>query len=396
MAAVVLLTPTTLAQGRDLFVLTAQTGSETASVGFSNAEDFFQHMGNAGLSQILPGYDPQAATALTLEVRGLPTVAYYPENSSTLLFTVPSLGIDLSFYGQTRDESKNAFRDFLKGEGESILTRLLRGLVAETPIDPVAGNPNSLVAGMAQADFSMPATATLSARTFDVGLAIGQSDASGFVTNQLAIPFQWKWTPRQDPRFIVVVDAPIRYLEVEGGRVYDLALGVGVDTLLLDRPEAPALRWSITPALRLGAVGSEDLGSFQTVYSAASTSKLQYARGDLLYSLDNMIGIYRTGRATGGHTGEYDVQNMIFKNGFAVEGSSPFKLLGDPTSWELQYVNTQITGDPWFIDNYNELVFTVGTRRGAGLEEWRLLRFGAKCTFADDFNAFELVLGYRF
>ena len=392
------------AEARDLFRLTAQSGGSTAIRGFSNAEAFIDQMSNAGLSEMLFDYDPLAETFMTLDVRGLPATARYPEDSPTLLFDVPSLDIALSFDGATRDESQEFFLDFLKGAGGSILTRLLQGLVSETAVDPVAGNPNSLVASSASADFAATASGAFSAQWLGVGFGVGRSTATGFTTTQYGVPLQWNRTLRGHPGTVFLVDMPIRYLDVEGGSIYDGSLGLGVDVLVVDKPTSPALRWSLTPSLRAGLVGSEDLGAFQAVYSAALKSALQHARGDYLFTLNNMVGLYNTGGIGRSFSGDYELQNTIYKNGLALESTWPknwwprgSRLLGDdPVSWEVHVVNTQVTGDPWFVSNYNEVAFTVGTRRRSDREDWRVMRLGAKYTFADNFDALHLLLSYRF
>ena len=381
--------------GRDLFVLTAESEGTVATRGFSNVKRFLDELSEMALMELIPGYTPSASARMVLDVRGLPALAEYPADSTALQFAVPSLGIDLSFAGATRDESRELFVDFLKGEGESILTRLLQGLVSETAVDPVAGNPNSLMAQMAQRDFAVSSADGLDRKMLGIGLMAGRSEASGFHTNMFTLPINYVVT-LPDPRFLFIVDAPLRYVNVEGGEVFDGSLGLGLRIPLFERPEAPALRWSVTPVVRAGVVESFDLGSLQAAYSASATSKLEHARGDLLFTLNNMLGYYKTGTVARGWSGDYDLTNQIFRNGLKVEGSLGYQLFQEPATWEIQYVNTQIAGDDWFIDNYNEIAATVGTRRRDDRENWQIFRVGAKYTFADEYDGFQLVLGYRF
>ncbi len=44
--------------------------------------------------------------------------------------------------------------DYLKRNGDNIVTRMLQAQVAETPIDPVAGNPASLSGQMISNSFT--------------------------------------------------------------------------------------------------------------------------------------------------------------------------------------------------------------------------------------------------
>lgn len=165
---------------------------------------------------------------------------------------------------------------------------------------------------------------------------------------------------------------------------------------MLDRPLGKALSWSLVPFLRAGIVGTKDIGVSQAIYSASVTSKLKFFFGDLALSVKNMASYYQTGEVEGTGTGDYDLENTIFRHGIALDGSLNFNLFEEPTSWEVQFVDTRITGDDWFIDAYEELVLTFGTRRREDRMTWQTLRIGAKYTFADEYDGFQIVLGYRF
>ena len=67
---------------------------------------------------------------------------------------MPSAGIERTFTGATRDEAQDAVTDYFKGSGGSDVTKVLQAAVRETAIDPVAGNPDSLMSLMGEADFA--------------------------------------------------------------------------------------------------------------------------------------------------------------------------------------------------------------------------------------------------
>jgi hypothetical protein len=87
---------------------------------------------------------------------------------------------------------------------------------------------------------------------------------------------------------------------------------------------------------------------------------------------------------------------VIFRNGIALNGSLNFHLFDGPTSWQVQFVDTRITGDDWFIDAYNELAVAFGSRRREDRMTWQTVRIGAKYTFADEYDGLQFVIGYRF
>ena len=149
--------------------------------------------------------------------------------------------------------------------------------------------------------------------------------------------------------------------------------------------------------LRAGIIGAVDAGAAQMAYSGMVTSKADFYFQDLRLSVNNMVGYYTTRQR--GHRYvhiDYNVDNVIFRNGLALEGSLNYKLFDDPTSWEVQFVDTRVTGDSWFNNWYDEIVLTLGTRRRATRMTWQDLRIGASYTFGDKFNGFQFVLNYRF
>ena len=78
----------------------------------------------------------------------------------TLTVTVPGV-LSISFDPGTLDEALEQFEDWAKGDFDSataeqgLVTDLLQALVEESPVDPVAGNPNSLQSRMFGSDFRL-------------------------------------------------------------------------------------------------------------------------------------------------------------------------------------------------------------------------------------------------
>lgn len=404
--------PASVEAADDLFELTAtvlDTG-ETASRGFSEIEKFVEQLGNEGLSDLLGTYTDASAAVADLNVRGLPATVSYAAGSTTLVFEAPTCDVLETFTGATRDESEELFEDFLKGEGEEAVTDLLQCLVEQTPTDPVAGNPLSLMSRMAAADFAIgsgvltiePGEGEAEAPDLiGIGVRFDHASSVGFETNAVTLPLQYIAT-LPDPRWAVILDAPLTYIDIEGGNAYYGSFGAGLRIPLLDR-------WSLTPMARAGAVGSSDLGTVTAIYSGSVTSAFNIygedfftdgvgsGLGDLKFSINNMAGYYITDSISAGdfHP-EYDLENGIFKNGVSVEGSLGFMLFDDPTTWEIAFTDTRFAGHDMFIDQYNEFVVSFGTRRRATRMSWQSLRVGAGYTFADDYDGFHFSLNYRF
>jgi hypothetical protein len=379
---------------RSLYKLTATSEGITRSKGFDNIDDFINQLNNNGLQALIPPYqDPTSAANVTLDLRGLPATATYPANSTALNFQVPCSGTNETFQGATRDESQQMLRRFLEGRGGGELTNILQCLVSKSPVDPVAGNPNSLLATMASSDYQIGTTMDAGKENLlGIGLNVAHSEASGFGTTWVSLPLNYVITvpnPSKPP-YAFIFDLPIRYLNVEGGNVIDGSFAFGVRVPILRR-------WAVTPMLRAGIVGSVDAGAAQIAYSGTVTSQADFYFQDLRLSVNNMVGYYTTDSVSIGkfHV-DYNVDNGIFRNGLALEGSLNYKLFDDPTSWEVQFVDTRVAGDSWFNNWYDEIVATVGTRRRATRMTWQELRIGASYTFGDKFNRFQFLLNYRF
>ncbi len=378
---------------RDLFDLTVTSEGITREKGFGNLENFIKQLNDSRLQALIPLYTPISAAQAQLNLHGLKAIAFYPALSTALTFQESCSGTNETFQGTTRDDSQKLLRKFLEGSGGSQVTKILRCLVSKSPVDPVAGNPNSLIAAMARNDYLAGTTTDAGDKNLlGIGLFAGSSEASGFRTTSASLPINYVITipnPSKPP-YALIFDLPIRYINVAGADVVDGSFGFGVRIPILRR-------WVVTPMMRAGIVGSVDAGSVQKTYSGSVTSKVDFYYQDLRLSVNNMVGYYTTDNVNIGKIHiNYDVENVILRNGLALEGSLNYKLLEDPTSWEVQFVDTRVTGSSWFNSWYDEIVCTVGTRRRATRMTWQDLRVGVSYTVGDKFNGFQFVLNYRF
>jgi len=156
------------AHARDAFLISVEANAAVnqGSDSFEKIEDLANALGNSGLQAIVPEYGPDSDMTAELDLRGVEASASYPGGSAVLTFAAPSCGVSETFSGTDRDASEDLFTEYLKGNGSDSLQRLLQCLAAGSPIDPVAGNPTSLMNLMGAADFAN-------------GTGSGPSDASG-------------------------------------------------------------------------------------------------------------------------------------------------------------------------------------------------------------------------
>ena len=382
------------ASARSLYELTAVSEGEVVVKGFNDIEEFVDQLGNDGLRQLFPSYTDTSAALINLDIRGLAAITSYQDNSTVLNFQVPCSGTNINFTGATRDDSQDMLLDFLKGSGEEDVTGIYGCFVSDTPVDPVAGNPNSLVASMASDAFRVGMVTDAGRNNLaTLGIGYEQSYADGFNTDIVSfIPINYVITfPNSEkPPYALIFDMPIRYINLEGADIIDGSIGIGVRWPVLNH-------WSLTPMFRFGGVGSINTGSFQGALLGSLTSKYDFYFDDLRLSINNMIAYSSTvGISSGDFNVNYDVQNGIFRNGISLEGSLNFKLFDQPTSWEFSFTDTRISGDSWYNNWWDEVNVSIGTRRRATRMVWQDLRFGAGYRFAKNYSSWQLTMNYRF
>lgn len=385
-------------QARDLFNLTATVPGETSAISFDNISDAIDAVDDESLQNILTTYTSVSATNIVLDVRGLPATVNYAANSTTLVFEVPSLGIHEEFTGETRDDSQSLFEDFLKENGDGILRKMLQELAATTPIDPVAGNPNSLMAKMGSADFGMgtdigngQVSKTVSSENALTLLALrfGSYSAGPYTQDVYTWPINYTYRFKSDPRKELLIDIPLTYIDTEGGKSYSTSLGVGFRFPATDN-------WSLTPAARIGSTGSIDLGSAAIIYSGSLVSNYNMFWGDNKISIGNMVAEFKTESINvDDYSIDYDLTNTMIKNGIGITTPLSYKILGKSTSFEANVALTDFFGDEVYIDHYFDFAVSYGTH---GTEtEADNLRFGLTITVGNNsYNGFMINCGYTF
>jgi len=409
-AALALCALTGPAAAEELFGLqgtvTGVTGaSQRASVSFTSIEDLANKLDNSGLRSIFSSYTNVSAASAVLNIRGLPATATYALNSSTLRFQVPSAGIDLTFNGATRDQSQDQFLDFLKGNGSDILSKMLKKLVAESPIDPIAGNPSSLQSKMGEQTFGNATGFGTLSEPFgsrdgkggfqavpglvSVGGDVGFARSGGYNSTIATLPIKYSYY-FSDPRYAITVDLPITYVRTEGANSGQASLGLSFRFPVVDN-------WFLVPSARLGAAGSLDLGAGALMYSGDLTSVYNIYAGDLKVTVGNGVGIYRSQKLSVGDISlDYDLQNTALKNGVSVEGPLGFTMFDSPTSWQVYVTDTHMFGDKLYVQHYDEVGVLFGTRPTMDGQSWNSFRLGLSYTHGSDYNAVKANFGYRF
>ena len=122
--------------------------------GFDSVIDIFDHYQDGSLDSIFNAYDDTKGADFVLNFRGIDMNLQYAANND-LTFNVPSIGFTKTFGDGSGTQKSNfkLFKDYLKENKDGLLRKILKATVANTPYDMVAGNPNSLMANMADNTF---------------------------------------------------------------------------------------------------------------------------------------------------------------------------------------------------------------------------------------------------
>ena len=379
----------------NIFNVTLCVEGQTQSVGVNSIEEVISTIDSDKLTARFTGYNQDvAAGEFVIDLRGLPVTLGYARNSTELFFRVPSLGIDKTFNGGTRDASNALLRDFIRQSDDGILRQML----SVSAVDPLAGNPASLQSQMASDDFSAgtdPVYDTLEpGSSFGIGARFGSYGMDGITQNVYTLPMSYSYTFANHDSLIVRL--PLTYIETQGAATYRGQLGLSYKKNLFSR-------WALTPSFGYGIAGSSDLGSLGHILSGSVTSDLLlYGNSKFTLSMGNMLGYYVTVPIrVNDYRVDYNLENTITRNGLLL--SMPLQKRWWDREFSLDFFvsGTWFFGDALYNDNYQEIGISIGPRRSADKLAPNLAShpfgLGLKYIVGEgDIDGFELNLGYRF
>jgi hypothetical protein len=396
------------------FVVMVSNGlGQQANAGFSSVSDTVDYLDPESLRQYFTTAETDQITAV-LDFRGLTGMTLdFAQNDGRLIFSVPQLGFTKTFgaavicasqfeCADARRQALRDLRDFLESD-PVFLKRLLTALVRYSPIDPLAGNPDSLFSRSMRADFQNGFTHKVSqiwgckttafneygkgiqvASAGDVGdifadarareaelqgqneigfglqYATTTADSTGgnYETTSYAVPLSYTIKLDSDPRKKVRVDLPLGYSDTDGAESYSLGFGIAYTHPLSDV-------WTLTPSVGAGATGSDDLGSAGGVASYSLTSAYTWRPGGWALSMGNALGKYEAlALKIGDVEAEAEISNTVFTNGLLLTG--PNSLIAHNLVLETSVTDTRITGDDVYADTYDEIGVALGYMRSDG------------------------------
>lgn len=216
--------PGLLLNARQPYKTVVSANAESGTVTAPNLVDLKRELDVENLKKLIPSYTPTSPASLNFNLRGILANTAFPANSTTLVVNIPQANITTTFTGATRNDSLALFKEFIRDAGNR--HGLLRAYARYSPIDPIAGNPNSLMAQMGQADYLLGHLSPLTGcdcswsaqpivNQVHAGLFAGRAFAGGFDTTAVTVPLRYSYSPDLNHAFII--DCPLTYLR-NGGR----------------------------------------------------------------------------------------------------------------------------------------------------------------------------------
>jgi hypothetical protein len=366
-----------------------------ATRSFKTVQDLFDSFETSSLGDLNSAYTGSEIATLNVFFNGLPMVVDYPNQGITgsgaeLLFSIPALGVSKVFQGADRDESEQLLEDYLKTS--SIIGKIMKYQAAHSPHSPIAG-PGGLIPTAVASDFAdafdtLPASQSGEPRnSFGVGLNFSSLTVKGLQTRVTTIPLSYTIRNNIDPRRQLAFGMPITLSDTEGAKSYHLNPGVSYRVPMTDA-------WSLSGAVRLGLVGSEDIGALAGVVSGSVASTYAIRGSGFDVAIGNMLGYYATTKVSSGdYSGNPDINNVVLRNGVMI--SQPVMLGGSNLAAEYSLIDTRYMGTEIYVDNTQEVGVTLGTNRSA-FSSRSFVRAGASYLRGRDTHGLSVNIGYWF
>lgn len=376
----------------------ATVSATSTEVSAPNLVDLSNELRTASLEQLLPLYTPTSAFSIGINLRGIGVLASFATNSTTLVIQIPQAGTTETFTGGTRDESIQLFRNYIQNAGKH--HRLLRAYSKYSPIDPIAGNPNSLIAQMAQADYLTGHLSPLSGcdcnwnsqpviHQFQAGLDASRAFSKPYDTTTVTLPLRYSYSPQHRSSFII--DAPITYNRNGGASSLFGSLGLGFRFSIRDN-------WHLTSILRGGTGGSADLCTAGCFASGGLLSVYDSKWNSHVFSITNYAGYFSsTNFWLSGINFNYKLHNWILKNGFSLTSCAPIIICKKKINYIFSFIDSYFTKDRIYINHYDEVSVSLLATCVNPRINYDSLSFGFAYQFGEkNYKGYALKMIYQF
>lgn len=335
---------------------TVSVSGTSATVAAPNLVDLKRELKETSLELLIPFYTPTSPVAIDINLRGINVLTAFATNSTALTVAIPQADIITTFDGGSRDQSIALFKDYIRDGGKH--HKLLKAYARFSPIDPIAGNPNSLMNQMTQSDYLLGRLSPFSGcdcswsaqpivHQVQAGVNTTRGFSHKFDTTMVTIPLRYSYSP--DLNWAFIVDAPLTYNRNGGASSFFTSIGLG-----LRWPVNHS--WAITPVIRGGAGGSLDLCTTGSFFSAGLTSLYNLKLGDYVVSMTNYAGyITSTNFWLTGVNFNYNLHNCVFKNGLSLNSCKGFSLCGRQVNFGLTFEDSYFAREKLYIRHFDEV-----------------------------------------
>jgi len=385
-----------------IYGVSLSVGTATEQRCMSTAQQFIDQLSTNQLKSLLDIYDVNSPATIAARFNDVNVAISFPDSGTTLNFIISELGINQSFTGTTRDDSQQQLEEFLKNNSD-IVSRIWNHQARNSPTSPISG-PTGMIPMAVAGDFNTnftdfatniaaPAAAVQQAGQAAgnnlIGVGIGYQNATlrGMSTKVYPLPLSYTFRNDIDPRRQLTLSIPLHLVEVDRAKSYHSGLGFGARFPVNDN-------WTLSPSLKFSIVGSVDQATVAGMYSGSLTSTyiLNFDAFDLV--IGNMVGYYKTAKfRAGDYAFDPDIAMVGFRNGLML--SQPVTLGGRKLSAEYSFIDTRYTGDKPFVDNLQEIGFTLGTNKNA-YSSRSFFRAGLTYSRGKNYDSWGANIGYWF
>jgi hypothetical protein len=276
----------------------------------------------------------------------------------------PATGSSAKYHASTSQDDPTQYSkediwdqlsDYLKGSlpgSKDFLKQLADLWVSNTSIDPVAGNPQSLLANMTTDNFNIAANLVTSPGEKGLGLfsvspSYYTADNDGFPVSEASLPFKWSNYLNNDNAIFFYM--PINYQMVKDATSYDLTLGLGFSHVMA---RTHNVTWALVPSISTGLVGSPDLGSGTLAYNGGLASNLSYKHDTMTYKLINDVSYVKTAALKIGDVETpYDIDNTITENSAEVD----YQIHKEWAVGGFYKQSNVLDGHKWYVDSWTDI-----------------------------------------
>ena len=388
-AAFCLISATARAELFSIHMTQGSTGiNETRK--FDSIVDIFDHYKNGNLNSVFAAYDNTAASISNLSFRGVPMVVSF-NNAGVLTFDAPTLGVNgLTFDGGSQKASFNLFKDYLSSNKDDLMKKILKSGVEKTPYDAVAGNPNSMMATMADTSYQRAGGGVLgnfvSYISPDAARHHFKNNGEDVTATVYTLPLAKSFEVGSSK---IMVDMPISYANIDDSKAYSGQLGLAwaIPVIKTDK-----FVWTLTPGIRGGITGSKDMLSGGVLYSGSLGSHIEVPYNNWTFGMTNMVGYIRdVSLDIAGYEIDYELRNTVFKNGVSVRYD-----FSDEWALSTSYDYTFYEGSELFIDDYHDINVSLIRKLEKGGFLSGIALVGNYSFDGDDYYAYRLGISFLF